>query len=155
MDIKHRLIRPLLACLFVLFAGHASAGTPTTSNKMDTVAIELTVIQASKSGKVDTRLSTLKNELTRSFAGYSGFTYVEAHAMDVNHADSAVKRLKNGKVVVFSNMGKDGKKLRVRLDIDGANVMMKVREGELWFHARREKGAKALILAVRARTKAK
>ena len=49
-------------------------------------------------------------------------------------------------------MGRDGENSE-RLDFDGANVMMRVREGELWFHARRQKGDKALILAVRARSK--
>jgi hypothetical protein len=121
----------------------------------ETISVALTVIQASKDGTADPKLATLQNEISRSFKGYKGFTLIETHAFQIKHADSAVKRLKNGKAVVFSNMGKEGSKLRVRLDIDGANVMMNVREGELWFHARREKGAKALILAVRARSQAK
>jgi hypothetical protein len=124
----------------------------TEKQTQQAISVELTVIQASKDGTADPKLSALQNEISRSFKGYKGFTLIEKHTLQIRHADSAVKRLKNGKAVVFSNMGKDGSKLRVRLDIDGANVMMNVREGELWFHARREKGTTALILAVRARS---
>ena len=149
---RHALIGSLAAVLVVLLSAHAWADAAAPIQNTETLSIELTVVQASKKGSVDPRLTKLGNDLARSFKGYKGFSFVEAHTFGVKHADSAVKRLKNGKVIVFSNMGKDSQKLRVRLDIDGANVMMKVREGELWFHARREKGAKALILAVRARS---
>ena len=155
IQFKHALIGTLTIVAVFLLSANSWAGSTSPSQNTDTVSIEVTVIQASQKGSIDRRLSPLQSELTRSFSGYKGFSFVEAHTFDVKHADSTVKRLKNGKVVVFSNMGKDNQKLRVRLDIDGANVMMKVQEGELWFHARKEKGAKALILAVRARTSSK
>lgn len=159
MDKKYAIIRLFIALCLVFMSGQSLATSPPKSpakaNDAGALSIDLTVIQASKTGAIDTRLDPeLKKQLPRTFSdGFKGFTFVEKHAFSVNHADSVVKRLKNTKVIAFSNMGRDGGKLRVRLDFDGANVMMRVREGELWFHARRQKGGKALILAVRARSK--
>ena len=118
----------------------------------DTISLEVTTVQAGQGGQNDKKLGKLLGELKRSFKSYKAFNLSQRMTLKVGKAQSVVKRLKDGKSLVFSNMGIVGGLLRVQLDIDGTSVTMRVKNGGLWFHAKRLKGQRAWILAVRART---
>jgi hypothetical protein len=79
----------------------------------DAISLEVTAVQASQDGQTDKKLGNLLGELERTFKSYKGFVLSQRMSLKVGKAQSAVKRLKDGKTLVFSNMGQVGGMLRV------------------------------------------
>ena len=118
------------------------------------VQMTVTVVEAAKDKThVDPKLKTLEKELKRSFAGHTHFKFKEKLSMTLPKAKSVAKRLQAGKPLVLTYLGDEKGMLRVQLNYDGAQSVMKVRNGGLWFYARRLPGKRALILALRARVR--
>lgn len=142
------------ACLCLLLTAPAlAAPNVPTGSPSEGLSLEVTVIRASAKGKSSGSLGPLLGQLQRSFRAYKSFQKVEQVKLVLQKAAVKVKRLKDGKTLILSNLGREGKTLRVQVSVDGSNVTMRARSGDLWFHAKQLKEGRAWILAVRASAK--
>jgi len=137
--------------MLLIGAGTTSASAKRLQKVPAKIAIDVTVIEASQGGAMDPRLKALARELRRSFSKHTGFALKQRLQLKLPKAKSVAKRLNVGKVLALTYLGVAGRMLRVQLSFDGAQSVMKVRDGGFWFYARRLRGKKALILALRAR----
>jgi hypothetical protein len=138
--------------LLMVPMGHSAKTktSPTKSMVGETLNLDITAIVATK-GKpyFDKELSPLAGELTRSFPKHRHFKFKERFRLSVKKAASAARRLQSGKSVIVTYLGHDKRFVRVQLSFDGAQSIMKVRNGSLFFYARKGKQKKLLILAMR------
>jgi len=142
----------LLACVGMVLAGSVSAATAKTVKAPKRIALEVTVVEAgTKGASMDPKLKSLARELKRAFSKHTQFTWKQTLSTKLAKAKPTANRLKIGKTLVLTYLGVESKMLRVQLSFDGAQSVVKIRNGGLWFYARRLKGNKALILAIKAR----
>ncbi len=140
------------AALPVPGAFAARAAGPAAAS--DTVALEITLIEASRDGAgVDAGLERFRDTFARSFKRFTRFRALGVRKATLPLGVAVPTRILDGKTLTARYEGFDAVRryLRVEVAFDGAKLTMQVRDGGLWFHAGRRHGRGILVLALHAK----
>jgi hypothetical protein len=114
---------------------------------------EVTVVHASpKEAPSDPSLGKLATYLTKSFKRYKSFKKLKVIKLASARNKGARGKLPGGKALTLTYLKTEGGFVHVKLELDGLNTTIRVRDGGLFFHAGRRYEDGILVLAIQADT---
>lgn len=159
--LKREMTRVAAAVVLTLAAVVATPSTSTAhpagaTNAGDAVALEVTLIEASRDGVgVDAGLERFQDTFARSFKRFTRFRALGVRRATLPLGVAVPTRILDGKTLTarYESFDAVRRYLRVEFSFDGAKLTMQVRDGGLWFHAGRRHGKGILVLALHAKRK--
>lgn len=150
MRILAKFIASLAAIGVVVFSGTAAAQQSATQ----TVSIEVRAIAAGvDTEQFDSDLEDLESQLRRAFEDYSSFEQLERSERQIETGDSARVSLPTDDVLVLSNQGRDGDRVRLGLSIeDRLDTSLRATPGNTFFQAGLRYGDRMLVVAITVET---